>query len=152
MIQRIQSFYLLVIVVLFGVLLFTPLIDFSQEGRVFILNYQGIVAAEDPSQVILNTILLTALEGVVMLLAFISIFLFKNRLLQIRLTIANIVLMIGFYAMLFVYVYVAKTSVGLDFHLRMPVVFPLVGIILSWLAVRAIGKDERLVRSLNRIR
>ena len=35
---------------------------------------------------------------------------------------------------------------------KIPIAFPVVAIILDYLAIRAIGKDEALIRSLNRIR
>jgi hypothetical protein len=35
---------------------------------------------------------------------------------------------------------------------KVTVVFPVVAAILDFLAIRALGKDEALVRSLNRIR
>ncbi|MDD2382096.1 MAG: DUF4293 family protein [Mariniphaga sp.] len=34
----------------------------------------------------------------------------------------------------------------------MPMIFPLLAVVLDYLAIRAIGKDEVLVRSMDRIR
>jgi hypothetical protein len=150
MIQRIQSVYLLVVAILFGVLLCTPIMEMIHDGHFFILNYKGIIG--ESGVVLQQTYLLTALEIIIPVLALVTIFLYKKRMLQIRLTIINTVLMIGFYPLLFVYLYVANKVMPMDFALKMTVVFPLVSAILSYLAIRAIGKDEVLVRAADRIR
>lgn len=41
---------------------------------------------------------------------------------------------------------------GAKASFKIPAAFPLVVIILDYLAIRSIGKDEALIRSLNRIR
>jgi len=41
---------------------------------------------------------------------------------------------------------------GATASFKIAVAFPLVAIILDYLAIRSIGKDEALIRSLNRIR
>lgn len=37
-------------------------------------------------------------------------------------------------------------------HILLPFALPIINIILTYLAIRAIGKDEALVRSLDRLR
>ena len=37
-------------------------------------------------------------------------------------------------------------------HILLPLALPIINIILTYLAIRAIGKDEALVRSLDRLR
>ncbi len=41
---------------------------------------------------------------------------------------------------------------ALPTHILMPFALPFINIILTYLAIRAIGKDEALVRSLDRLR
>ena len=73
-------------------------------------------------------------------------------MLQIRLQIIKIIFYAGFYLLLFIYVWQFAQKLDLDWALHLVTAFPLVNIILSVLAIRAIGKDEALVKSLNRIR
>jgi len=86
-------------------------------------------------------------------LALITVFLYKQRMLQIRLSIFNIVLMIGFY-LYFGFVFYKLFSVeNLQFQkVGVGIIMPVIAIILTILAIRKIGADEVLVRSLNRLR
>jgi hypothetical protein len=149
--QRVQTLYFVAVLAMFGCMLIIPLVNLNMGNETFVLNYQGIVSVGDKPELVQQTVMLTILEAVIAIIAGISIFLFKKRMIQIRFTIFNLVLMVGYYVLLALYLYVASKS-GMDFHLRLPVVFPIIGIILSYLAIRAIGKDEALIRSLNRIR
>jgi len=142
MIQRIQSLYLLVVSVLFAVLTFTPLADFSIAGKEVLIT--------DGSLLICNYLLIS-FAAVLAVLAFVSIFFYKKRMLQVKLSIFNLVLILATYPLMFVYLFFAH-SIDLDFHLHIGVLFPLISAILIYLAIRAIKKDEELVRSVNRIR
>lgn len=152
MIQRIQTVYLLIVTMLTGAVLFLPTADFYslQEG-VFELNYKGLIG--ENGTLITSTWNITLLMAVVLLLSFISIFFYKKRILQIRIIIFNIVLMLGYYALLAYWIFKIKGSLtDAEVSLSLIASFPLINIILSYLAVRAIGKDEALVRSLDRLR
>ncbi|MBQ6572383.1 MAG: DUF4293 domain-containing protein, partial [Alistipes sp.] len=98
--------------------------------------------------------------GIVMSLAtiipLVNIFLFKNRQLQIRLCAVELVLLIGSIIFAGLYYYLSNRMFAeLEFHtqgFRIAMIFPLVSIILDYLAMRAIFHDEMLVKSLDRIR
>lgn len=174
MIQRIQSLYLFVITILFVSMVVTPLMDFRKEyypqrptlvesGEVvmtsgdtkvvenYVMNYKGIVS-EKTGDVVTPTTLVTIYEIIVALIATLTLCLFKNRQLQIKLTLFNLVLQLGFYILMGVYVYTAGKYAGLDWHFRITVAFPLIAAILSYLAFRAITRDELMVRAMDRIR
>ncbi|MDR3704407.1 MAG: DUF4293 domain-containing protein [Paludibacteraceae bacterium] len=142
MIQRIQSLYLLVVSVLFAVLAFTPLADFSVAGKDVVITDGRLLTCY---------YLLISFAIVIAALAFVSVFFYKKRMLQVKLTILNLVLILATYPLMAVYLFIAHSS-DLDFHLNLVVLFPLISAILSYLAIRAIKKDEELVRSVNRIR
>jgi hypothetical protein len=155
MIQRIQSFYLLVIFILSLVTLFSPMAGLHnvETSALYELNYRGLFSVEAGSQSLQTSVwMLTAILVLVPVISLISIFLFKKRLIQIRMTIFNIVLSAGFYGMLFIYLWQFGKSLDAKFFVELVAAFPLVNIILGVLTVRAIGKDEALVRSLDRIR
>ena len=98
--------------------------------------------------------------GIVMALAaavpLVNIFLFKRRMLQIRLCAVELVLLLGSVAFIGIYYYLSTRMVSqAEFHtqgFRIAAVFPLVALVLDYLAMRAIFKDELLVKSLDRIR
>lgn len=71
-------------------------------------------------------------------------------MLQIRLTLFNIILAIGYYVTLVTFVFMLKGES--TFVPSWMVCLPFVGIVLDWLAIRAIGKDEMLVKAYERLR
>ena len=155
MIQRIQTIYLLVVSLLGVFGCFMPLIEFT-HGLVFgTLNAIGFMQTSPGSEdIILDNLWgLMLLSAIIPLIAFVTIWLYHKRMLQIRLTILNILLMIGYYAVLGVGIWsiTAKYNPE-DFHPQIAIVFPLINIILSWLAIRGIGKDEAKVRAADRLR
>ena len=74
-------------------------------------------------------------------------------MLQIRLSIFNLVLMIGFNQFFgFIFYKVYSVEELLFNKIGVGVIMPLIAIILTILAIRRIGSDEALVQSLNRLR
>jgi hypothetical protein len=117
------------------------------------MNYKGVYQIQETGNLFQNDVwTLTVLSAIIPLITLVTIFLFKKRLLQLRLTFFNTVLMAGWYAMLFIYIWFAKANLKADWTLEIVTAFPLINIILNLLAIRGIGKDEALVKSLNRIR
>lgn len=90
---------------------------------------------------------LMILSVAVGLLALITIFLFKNRKLQIRLSLLGIVLQL---VTLVIYFHQIKTYVQGNFTLTSALSFVIpVFFILAWLGIR---KDEKLIKSMDRLR
>lgn len=86
-------------------------------------------------------------------LAFITIFLFKNRKRQIMLCKINIFLIVLYYVTMGVYANAGIEKFGLIYDsIQFGLALPLIAIILNVLALSKIKKDEKLVRSLDRIR
>jgi len=80
----------------------------------------------------------------------IIIFLYKRRLLQLRLCIYNIMFLVGITGIIFFIAYNIPNIQSVSF--RLPIVFPLISIILHYLAFRGIRKDEIMVQALSRLR
>ncbi len=149
MIQRIQSVYLLVVAALCGVMFFTDLMWYGVEGKQLYLSAlqltcEGEVLGSTP-------IYFPILLGAATLLPFVTIFLFKRRMLQIRFCAVEMVLLVGCLAMEAM-LYWGKQGDFTAGALTPAAFLPLVSLLLVWLAARAIFKDEMLVRSLDRIR
>ena len=145
MIQRIQTLYLLLVVVLTGLALWLPLADFTVGADTCTLTAFGLKDAAGIT--LLPTVYLVPL---------VTIFLFKRRLVQIRLCAVELVLLIGAGAMMGIYFYLCnRYFADSEFYshtLKISLVFPLVCLVFDLLALRAIFRDEKLVRSLDRIR
>ena len=155
MIQRIQSLYLLCIVALMAAVLFTPLAYFVAGTEVYEL-FAFSLKAEGSAQAGQSTIYMGFIVALATVLPLVTIFLFKNRMLQIRLCAVELVLLAGAEIFMAIYYYLSNRMFSMmEFHtqgFRIAIIFPIVALILDYLALRAIFKDEALVRSLDRIR
>ena len=157
MIQRIQTVYFLAIAVLSAITFFVPVANLYDAVNVLLykFNYQGLVLVDGETPLVLNNLAtwsIKVISGIIPLVALVTIFLYKKRVLQVRLSFINMLLMFGYYAILFICLIQGARSMEADWNLRIPAAFPLVCVVLDWLAIRAIGKDEALIRSLNRLR
>ena len=85
-------------------------------------------------------------------LALAAIFLYKNRKLQAKFCVLNILLLIGWYLL---YIFNVKTvgdAQNASFHLAFAACLPLISLILHVMALRGIRADEALIKSMDRIR
>ena len=150
MIQRIQTLYLLAVVALGIALIWLPVVQLvtpedAAELQVYELSALGGAPIQGVWGLLVTTILIP-------LLAFIDIFLYRKRLLQARLNIFTVMLCLGYYGVLAIYIWLAKMSLGVEWHILPYASFPLVCLILTLMATRRILKDEALVRAADRIR
>ena len=151
MIQRIQSVYLLAAVVLLIMILVLPIATLvNAQSDSFTYLFYGIVNSE--GKIALQAFPLAGLMVIMPIISLISIFLYKNRILQMRLCIYNILLMIGSIGLIWFYSYQAKNNLFTETIFSFPIVLPVVAAILTYLAFRGIRKDEILVKSIDRIR
>ncbi|PXX98852.1 DUF4293 domain-containing protein [Marinifilum breve] len=153
MIQRIQSLYLLGSFILIGIMFFFPLAELiDTAGQTYEFLYRGIPAIAEGAPAIFIAYPVAILLSVIALVSLITIFLFKKRMIQIRLTIFNMVCMLG--AMGLIYYSINSQAGELNAIANYSIInaFPLVALILSYLALRGIGKDEAMIRSMDRIR
>ena len=153
MLQRIQTVYLLVALILVGLLAWLPLGEIVSGGEFFNFNILGVYNAETGS-VVVKAWPLVALLAVIEILQLLIIFGYKNRVRQMRMAVFNILIMIGFIAVAWFFVHSSIKELGGEggYSFNIALAFPIVAAILNYLAIRAIGKDEALVRSIDRIR
>lgn len=155
MIQRIQTLYLLVAVGLMVVTLACPVALLNVDGEQVTLSAFGI--SDSVGKLSNMSIFMGIQLALSTLLPLVTIFLFKNRVLQIRLCGAELVMLLGCLAIMGVSIGRMCQTLVENFEwsmlaLRLPVVMPVVAFILVLLAIRATLRDELLVRSLDRIR
>ncbi len=152
MIQRIQTLFLLGAAVFLAFMLFMPLAEILTADGVYHTVESGGLKTES-GEVLVPTLPVLILILVTALLLLINIFLFRKRKLQIRLCVYSIVLCFGLIGLLYYYWVVMFRQINVEHYwLRIPVVFPVVAIILIYLAFRGIRRDEILVRSIEKIR
>lgn len=153
--QRIQTFYLFTVTVLAVMMLIFPVagLQGNADAGVYELSVKGLfLVTSDGSSFLSGAWVLSAITVLIPVLSALTIFLFKKRILQIRLIIFTIVLLAGYYGLLFIYLWQFGKSLDASMYVEVIASFPLISIILEILAMRAIGRDEALVKSLNRIR
>ena len=160
MIQRIQTVYLFIVVALGITLCFVPVLQFdttetAQTVRMWYLSATGLT---EQTVTDLPPVVLQGLWGLMVatilipLLALIDIFLFKKRILQARLNIFLALLCLGYYGVLAIYVWLAKMTMEIMWHVMPWASVPAICFVLTLMATRAILKDEALVRAADRIR
>ena len=146
------------------VLLFLPLAIVQSGDQVFTFDVTGIRSMGEQSELVYPFWGLFALAAIISLLALVTVFLYKKRILQIRLCVFNAILMVCFYGLFLFFWYDLKAlflffwydlKAALEpvaLNVRLALCFPLICLILDYLAIRNIGADEVLVRSLDRLR
>ncbi|MBQ5922445.1 MAG: DUF4293 domain-containing protein [Alistipes sp.] len=152
MIQRIQTLYLLAVAALMAAAIFTPLAYFAagvEEYKLFAFALKSATAEY-------STIYMGVIVALAAIVPLVNIFLYKNRLLQIRLCAVELVLLVGSAVFMALYYFLSNRMFSqLEFSahgMHIAIIFPIIAIILDYLALRAIFKDEMLVKSLDRIR
>ncbi|MFH2143632.1 MAG: DUF4293 domain-containing protein, partial [Bacteroidota bacterium] len=81
-----------------------------------------------------------------------SVFLFKNRKLQMRVCTYSILLIIGFYGLMSFYFFKLINNLEVVIHYSFTSVLPMIAIVFIFMALRAIKKDEKLIKSVDRLR
>lgn len=152
MIQRIQSLYMFISVVLGIVCLCLPLGAFyNMQGTHEADLYNLWIRICDTGLHIFTPWALFALMLSITSLTFIDIFLFNRRALQMRILVFCMILLVGYYMWL-AFIGFIEYKGELSFTPSITAGLPFVCIVLDYLAFRGILKDEMLVRSLDRLR
>lgn len=157
MLQRIQSLFLLGVVICMIALLFSPI--WSEDGKVAQEKMQFNTLAlskisNGQEEVQQNTIYMSIIAFLVAGLAGYEIFSYKYRLRQRMLGGINSLIMILLIGIAFYITYTADQSYQPDQQGKYQIGFFLImiAIVLNILANRFIMRDEKLVRSADRMR
>jgi glucan phosphoethanolaminetransferase (alkaline phosphatase superfamily) len=157
MIQRIQTVFLTLVVLLGVAASFLPILTFTSDGASYLMNLYKTVASEELSIVLTKNMGVGAMQGIVQLTAIATLLLFKNRSLQIKIGKLTILLIAFQIAAIVMYSDTVKSLIGknpedviVDFNLG--ALLPVLSLICAYLAVHFIKKDDQLVRSADRLR
>jgi hypothetical protein len=139
MIQRIQSIYLALAALILTLLFFLP---FSTAS----LLESGVYT--DGKFNIYDNLIILISDVIITITGIITIFLYNNRKLQLKLSSFSILLNISILILCLIIIFGNKNSPNLNYGLLIPVFSSL----LFYLAYRGIKSDEELVKSSNRLR
>jgi predicted ferric reductase len=157
MLQRIQTVYLILVAVLMTLAAVLPVAEYFDVAKniVYQLDMRGFVQL-NPDGTFLSAIStnpVTFIFGIILVVTIMTIFKYKNRKQQFRLCTVNFLLILIYTIVLAVVIFVGKNKlVGTELTLKIPAVFSIVALILNYLAMRGIAKDENLVKSMDRLR
>ncbi len=154
MIQRIQTVFLflaIIALVLFNIFPYWQVAAGEEGARMQLMSYGFATTVQGETTVDYGLYALVAgLSGVAIIIALVEIFTYKNRLTQMKLAIANSFLMTATLVLMTYFVVGLQEEYQGDFGLGI-FVFAL-AMLLNILARRFIQKDEKLVRSVDRLR
>ena len=149
MIQRIQTLFLLIALVLEAVLFSQPLAVLQLDDATF---YEIFVKGYVFNNQIQYSFSLLIFTFITLLLNLIIIFLYKKRILQMRLAIYNTILLIGLQGVIAYTIYATSDNLNAEIFLQYAAILPIIIAILHLIAFKYIKRDEELVRSADRIR
>jgi hypothetical protein len=164
MIQRIQTLFLLGLVICMSLVLFFPIWEkTNQAGNAkftldafYWVEYSLDTSAGGTWQIANSktTFYLAATAVLACLVALFSIFQYKARLMQIKLGAINAFILMVYIGLATYFIYQGENRIGFEARgvFKAGYFLPLAALILNSLANRFIKKDENLVRSVDRIR
>jgi hypothetical protein len=156
MIYRKQTLYFLAVAIIAFMLIWTDPVYFTSNRKDAGVNV-GLVEVGfsntvlKKGDIVINNLLSSTLFTIGTL-SFVAIFFFKNRRIQRLITIINALLILALPFIMY------KYSLGMSYfndpvnEFKMATLIPLSLLLFNYLAYAGIQKDERLVRSVDRIR
>ena len=162
MIQRIQTVYLLLVAILGILTLCFPIMGICSPdvglSKIYALGSLWCTCMGGGAAIWSKLFGVVAL--LIPLLALFTIFMFKKRTLQIKLSIAIVLLILLFYLFSILFLTISYRHISdiphlygsFSLNLSLAFFFNAIGLVLSILAIVAIRRDESMVRSLDRIR
>jgi hypothetical protein len=155
MIQRIQSIYLLLAALCSGLLLAVPLYNIETANATYQLFLGGLLQIIPKETILTSQPALLAVGILLTLFPTVILFLYKKRQVQMRLAASA---MMANTAMLLLLVGIVNKSIE---HVTEPhvnetygvgLLLPALSIVFLFLANKAIRKDDKLIRSADRLR
>lgn len=149
MIQRIQTLFLLVIFAVAVCLVFLPFQAVQLDKGSFLLCLMPGCSSDIVSPAIYAPM---ALDALVILLSLLTVFRYKNRRQQIKLSNFLVLLNVFIIGLFFLLSFVKEGQKVVEAHYAIGAFLPVLSILCAFLASFYIRKDEKLIRSADRIR
>ena len=155
MIQRKQTVYLSLTILLSLLFLTGSNLNFTDKsGSVMRVAFGGLLrnSGGEGFELIGRYLPLSVLMTLIPVISLITIMLYKNRKIQMRLALSVIILVAGLTIVLCYYSWSVITEYGADIIPGFKMVLPLLMLVFAVLAYRGIRKDDALVKSYDRLR
>jgi hypothetical protein len=154
MIQRIQTVYLIIALLLAGCILFFPLIHFTDAGQFFYnLTSFHLIKQQKISTIQSSVYPIAVLAIISLVLIVVSILGFKNRQRQMKLCVFSFVLLIlTFVSLGYYFIIIRNNLAAVVSQVNIVSYFPLLAAFFCYLGYKAIKRDDELVKSVDRLR
>ncbi len=149
MIQRIQTLWLFLAMVLAVLMYFFPVIELSSDNSLMIYSYDAISFA-GISGLIQTGYIIAGLLGLIAFFSFVAIFLYKKRVLQMR--FCTVISLLDIFLVILIVVFSFNEAKNPGITIGLSAILPLIIFILVLMARRAVHRDELLVKAADRIR
>lgn len=167
MLQRIQTVHLLVVVGLLTTMLFSTFATIRIAPALPAGTYESTGAGGEEEIVFdlwsirangapaVSTLYMAILVCLTLAVAFVTVFLYRKRWLQVRLCLALTVMLLGIEAFIILYklrdmLETMHRDYAVDYSVTD--LFPIIALLFVYFAYRGISKDIALIKSLDRIR
>ncbi|MGN0230702.1 MAG: DUF4293 domain-containing protein [Muribaculaceae bacterium] len=155
-IQRLQSLYLFIAMVLMAVFAFVPSVAYSVDGNEFLLSPYGITAIGADGASVTNPLwAYFAVAVFVVLFILLTILKFKNLKLQKRLALLSIMLVLSFAVSFGLYASFVVSAIdanAVSCEIKFVALLPLLAVILVAMAISRIKADMKLLSDSDRLR
>lgn len=158
MIQRVQSIYLLLASIALIVLFFLPVASFLSEisySHLYVTHLKPLTPGAEPIVNSKKIMPLGILVGITALISFLTIFMYKRRTVQskiVRILILFVVVILGLIFFAYGPMISRLTNSEAEYTNGYGLYLILLAFIMLFLANRGIVRDEKLVRSADRLR
>ena len=156
MIQRIQSLYLLIGIVLLALVFFLPVWSWTAASGNLYYNFSPFgVSTNDTnfSSPLWFSLLMVVSVGGALALDTWALFAFKSQARQMTLIVFAQLLIVGFYGTLLWQWFTLSPDLPQGaFNPGLAILFPAIELVMSILAFRGVNRDRKLLRSADRIR
>ena len=141
MIQRIQTIYLLVVAIIMTIPLYVPIAQLliPNDASYNFFTYGVVLIGE-------NSVLQAHYWALLIMN------MFKKRFLQLRLCIVEIILLIGAIILMWYHINQFADKMNAEILYKFSLILPVICIIFTYMAIRGILKDIKLLKSFDRIR
>ena len=147
-IQRIQSIYLLIAVILMVVFAFFPALTFELADKTVLY---GALESGRAGSLHVNLLLITLII-LISLLALIDIFLFKNLQRQMTVCFVDIIIGLAMLVAICIQAFVVGNREGWIVNWQWYVLLPVLSIIFLMLAHKSMSNDKKKLRDADRLR
>ena len=147
-IQRIQSVYLLIAIILMAVFAFFPALSFQVGDRSFVYGAleAGKVGATHIDPLMLMLVVL------ITLLALIDIFLYKNLQRQMTVCFVDIIIGLAMLVAIGIQAYLFGTRESVTMNWQWTLLLPVLSVIFLMMAHKSMSSDKKKLRDADRLR